>query len=91
MGVGAVQVHDNSETFAEEERSEGEVEIKSTVSPSHKLTLKCIGATKAVEYQSALRVVCDLMTEGRSVWCTSLANQETPGHWLLFVRLKTIG
>ena len=44
---------DNNETTTEEENTEDEVEIESAVSPSHKLTFKCIGATRAIEYQSA--------------------------------------
>ena len=46
--------------------SEDEVKTESAVSPSHKLTLKCIGATRATEYRSALRVVRDLMAEGHA-------------------------
>ena len=41
--------HDDDETTTEEESSEDEAEIESTRSLSHKLTFKCIGATKSVK------------------------------------------
>lgn len=59
---------EDNETTTEEGSSDDEVETKSAaVRSSHKLTFKCIGATKSVSYQSALRVVRDLMVEGHRV------------------------
>ena len=81
----------DNETTTEEESSEDEVEIESAASSSHKLTFKCIGATKATNYQSALREVHDLMAKVAVFLfdlCVSIATHETPGNWLLFVRLK---
>ena len=61
------ETEDETTAEEEEESSEDEVETESAVSSSHKLTFKCIGVTRAVEHRSTLRVVRDLMAEGRSV------------------------
>ena len=68
---------ENETTTEEEESSEDEVETVSAVSPSHK-TSKCIGATRTVEYQSALREVRDLMALGHSVFVELLHEPSNP-------------
>ena len=45
----------------------------------HKLTFKYIGVTRAVEYQCTLRVVRDLMAEGRSVPVQHVHEPSNPG------------